>query len=135
MQIVACQLDIVWENKPANHDRVRAMLASIAIKPGDLIVLPEMFATGYSMNVAAIAEPPGGETQQFLAGLAKDRQCFVMGGVAIRGRDGDKTYRTPIVVEKNCTQVMAVNNFLGRGSDGNFEMPKGNGTASGNVMV
>ncbi len=88
MQIVACQLDVVWENKPANHDRVRAMLESIAIKPGDLIVLPEMFATGYSMNVAAIAEPLGGETQQFLAELAKNLQCFVIGGVAIRGSQG-----------------------------------------------
>jgi predicted amidohydrolase len=85
MQIVACQLDIVWENKPANHDRVRQMLAGIAIEPGALVVLPEMFATGFSMDVAAIAEPIGGETQQFLSALAKDLQSFVIGGVAIRG--------------------------------------------------
>jgi predicted amidohydrolase len=87
MQIVGCQLDVVWENKPANHNRVRALLSQTAIKPGALVVLPEMFATGYSMHVAAIAEPNGGETQQFLSGLAKELQSFVVGGVAIRGSD------------------------------------------------
>lgn len=69
-------------------------------------------------------------------GIALDNCSAVrIADSTVRGRDGDKEYRTPIVVEKNCTQVMAVNNFLGRGSDGNFEMPKGTGTASGNVMV
>lgn len=88
MQIIACQLDIVWENKPANHDRVRQMLADVAISPGALVVLPEMFATGYSMHVATIAEPVGGESQQFLSALAKDFQSFVIGGVAIAGSGG-----------------------------------------------
>jgi len=34
--------------------------------------LPEMFATGFSMNAEAIAEPYGGETEQFLASTAKE---------------------------------------------------------------
>lgn len=85
MQVIACQLDIAWEDKPLNYDRVRAMLSKIAVPAGALVVLPEMFATGYSMHVAAIAEPPEGPTHQFLSGLAKELRCFVIGGVAIRG--------------------------------------------------
>ncbi len=88
MQIIACQTDIVWENKPANHDRVRGLLSSRPIEPGALLVLPEMFATGFSMHVDSIAEPAGGETQTFLAELAKDFRSFVLGGVVTRAADG-----------------------------------------------
>jgi predicted amidohydrolase len=88
MQIIACQLDIAWEDKAANHDRVRAMLAGASIKPGALLVLPEMFATGFSMHVETIAEPPDGPTHQFLAQLACQHHACVMGGVVTRASDG-----------------------------------------------
>ncbi len=88
MQIVGCQLDIAWENKRANQQRVRTMLSAVSIQPGALVVLPEMFATGFSMNVAVIAEPVGGETQQFLAELARDLKSFVLAGVVTRAVDG-----------------------------------------------
>ena len=70
MQIIACQLDIAWEDKAANHERVRALLAGATIEPGALIVLPEMFATGFSMHVDTIAEADDGPTHRFLAELA-----------------------------------------------------------------
>jgi predicted amidohydrolase len=88
MQIIACQMDIAWENKPANYEQVRAMLAGEQVQPGALVVLPEMFATGFSMNVAATAEPEGGPTERFLATLAKEYQCFVIGGVTTQGSHG-----------------------------------------------
>lgn len=53
----------------------------------------------------------------------------------IGGAANDKTYRTALAVEKNCAQVMVVNNFLGRGSDGALVLPKEVGAASGNVTV
>ncbi len=53
----------------------------------------------------------------------------------IRGTPDDKTYREALTVDGRCTQVMVVNNFLGRGTDGNFMLPAARGTASGNVMV
>ena len=88
MQIVGCQADIAWENKSDNFQRVREMLSSVSIKPGALVVLPEMFATGFSMNVAAIAEEAGGETHEFMAELARDLNCFVLGGLVTRAEDG-----------------------------------------------
>ncbi len=45
------------------------LLAGATIEPGALIVLPEMFATGFSMNVDAIAEAADGPTHAFLAEL------------------------------------------------------------------
>jgi predicted amidohydrolase len=88
MHVVALQLDITWEDKPANFARVRHLLKQAAPQRDALVVLPEMFATGFSMNTAAIAEPYGGETEQFLASTAKEWGVFVIGGAAMRGRDG-----------------------------------------------
>ncbi|NJL73374.1 MAG: hypothetical protein HC888_18500 [Candidatus Competibacteraceae bacterium] len=62
MRIAAVQLDIQWEDKAANYKRVRRLLDDAPPAPGSLIVLPEMFATGFSMNVRAIAEGPDGPT-------------------------------------------------------------------------
>jgi hypothetical protein len=38
-------------------------------------------------------------------------------------------------VDRNCTHVLVSNNFLGRGADGDLELPAGAGTAAGNVTV
>jgi hypothetical protein len=53
----------------------------------------------------------------------------------IRGRADDTTYRAALSFGNGCTHAMACNNFLGRGSEGEFAMPQGTGTAVNNVMV
>ncbi len=53
-----------------------------------LIVLPEMFASGFSMHVDEIAETADGPTNRFLAELAVEKQCYVVGGVVARAADG-----------------------------------------------
>jgi predicted amidohydrolase len=88
MKGYCCQFDIAWEEKPANFDRVRRLLEDAAPAPGSLAILPEMFATGFSMNVAGIAEDERGETAAFLSGLAKDLGVFLIGGVVTRGAGG-----------------------------------------------
>ena len=50
MNVMALQFDIAWENKPANYAKVRQLLAEAAPAKESLVVLPEMFATGFSMN-------------------------------------------------------------------------------------
>lgn len=88
MQVIGCQLDIAWEDKPTNFARTRELLADQMIAPGSLLVLPEMFATGFSMQVDTIAEPTDGPTHQFLAQLARDTKSFVLGGVVTKAADG-----------------------------------------------
>ena len=80
MHVAALQLDIVWENKPANHDKVRRLLSSARPLPGTLVVLPEMFATGFSMNVSTITDDDG-TTQQFLADIAREYRVNVLAGI------------------------------------------------------
>ena len=88
MQVTAIQPDIAWENKPANFERVRRLVAAARPEAGGLVVLPEMFATGFSMDVARIHEGPQREAEAFLSGLACERGVYVIGGVANLGPDG-----------------------------------------------
>ncbi|MEJ2246934.1 MAG: nitrilase-related carbon-nitrogen hydrolase, partial [Acidobacteriota bacterium] len=88
MRIIGCQLDTKWEDKEANHECVRELLEQESPASDSLIVLPEMFATGFSMNVRKIAEDEDRPTQDFLSQRAAEHQSFVLGGVVIRSKDG-----------------------------------------------
>jgi predicted amidohydrolase len=81
MQIVAVQLDSVWEDKLASQARVRWLLQSADIASDALIILPEMFDTGFSMNVAVTAQSDSRESEVFLRELAKEFDSAVLGGV------------------------------------------------------
>ena len=67
MKVAACQLDIAWENKEANFIKVAALLERSVLPAGSLVILPEMFATGFSFNPEITVEQPGGATETFLA--------------------------------------------------------------------
>jgi omega-amidase len=88
MTILGLQFDIAWENKPANFSTVRRLLAQAPPEKNSLVVLPEMFATGFSMNVNLVAESYGGETEQFLAATAKEFGIYIIAGAPMRGRYG-----------------------------------------------
>lgn len=81
MQIVAVQLDIVWEDKPANHRKLRELLAATEVPPNSLIIVPEMFDSGFSMNVSATAQSAARESEAVLRELAGQYQAAVLGGV------------------------------------------------------
>src|SRR5688572_23143786 len=85
MRVACCQFDIAWEDKPANYARVERLVRAAKLEPGTLLLLPEMFATGFSMNAHAIAEPTGGPTSRFVADLAKANDIFVLAGVVAEG--------------------------------------------------
>lgn len=87
MHIVVCQFDIAWEDHQENFARVRSLLSGEAIKPGSLVVLPEMFGSGFTMNVGA-AHDADGETMRFLSGLALSCQSVVIAGVVCTRADG-----------------------------------------------
>lgn len=79
------QLDSVWEDKEANFAKVRALLERTPPARGALIVLPEMFATGFTNALTVTAEPVGGLTERFLIELATTHRCCVIGGLVTQG--------------------------------------------------
>ncbi len=88
MRVACLQTDIAWEDRASNHAAARSLLDGAALPPGSLAVLPEMFATGFSMETDRVAEAPGGETERFLAEEARKRGAALLAGVASRGVDG-----------------------------------------------
>lgn len=87
MHIVACQLDIAWEDRAGNRQRVLAALDTQTIPVGSLIVLPEMFETGFTMNVDAACDADG-SSGRFLSDLARSYQGTVIAGVVTEDADG-----------------------------------------------
>ncbi len=86
MHVLGLQFDIAWEDKPANHDKIHRLLSSARPLPGALIVLPEMFATGFSMDIKAVTDDDG-TTQRFLADIAKEYQVNVLAGLVRERRN------------------------------------------------
>ena len=88
MKIIACQTDIRWEDKGANHARAAALLEKASLPEGSMIVLPEMFDTGFSMNVNGVADDERGCSRRFLSDLAVAKRSYVVGGIVTRHSDG-----------------------------------------------
>ena len=78
--LVQCQL--AWENPQDNRKQFADIIHDIP-SATDLIVLPEMFTTGFSMNTLANAEEPGGETEHWLRDIARRHNCAVTGSIAV----------------------------------------------------
>ncbi|MDC0936032.1 hypothetical protein OAS39_07080 [Pirellulales bacterium] len=81
MQIVSVQLDMVWLDKAANHEKVKQLLDNASFDSGALIILPEMFDTGFSMNIEATAQSDARESESFLRELAREKGAAVLGGI------------------------------------------------------
>ena len=88
MQLVGVQLDIAWEDREANHRRVEKLLLDSPPAPGSLVVLPEMFSSGFSMNVERIAETDARPTERLICELAQRHNIWLVGGLATLGPDG-----------------------------------------------
>lgn len=79
MNVLGVQLDIAWEDKPANLQKVRRLLSDAKPKPGTLVVLPEMCLTGFTMNLAR-AEDDG----ESIAEIAKKYRINLLAGLVRR---------------------------------------------------
>jgi omega-amidase len=99
MQLACGQLDIAWLDKPANYHRANELVASARLAPGTLLLLPEMFATGFTMDAAAAAEPADGPTARFLAELAREHKLYVQAGVVVAGAAGGKPRNEAMVFD------------------------------------
>lgn len=77
LKIALVQTSLVWENHSANLELMDKHLAKIIA--ADVIVLPEMFTTGFSMEPARLAQKMDGNTMQWLAQKAKEKNAVITG--------------------------------------------------------
>ena len=90
IRVAAVQHDTVWEDPEANFARLAPMIAGAATAGAQLVVLTEMYATGFSMDADRIAEPFDGPSASFLVEQARLHQVWVCGSVPGRAPGADR---------------------------------------------
>ena len=83
LRITIIQSDLHWENIDANLKMFSRKISTIREKT-DLIVLPEMFSTGFTMKNKAMAEKMDGKTVQWMRNMAKEKKCVITGSLIIK---------------------------------------------------
>ena len=105
MKVAAIQHDVVWEDGLATTARLEPQLEAAAGTGARLIVLTEMFPTGFSVKPDWVAEPVDGPSTRWLRNQAVELGVWVAGSIPIRPQEGAR----------------AVNRFLLAGPDGELE--------------
>ena len=81
MKITLIQTDLLWNDPVGNRARFEQKIAEAG--SADLIVLPEMFSTGFCTQPRLAAEPLGGETLPWMKRIAQKTDCALAGSVAV----------------------------------------------------
>ncbi len=95
LYITVIQYDIVWENKEQNFEKLNEIIYNIS-EQTDLILLPEMFQTGFSMNAIVLAEPMNGNTINWMQQKAKEKNCCIAGSFICE--DEGKYYNRFVII-------------------------------------
>ncbi len=98
LAITIVQTNIKWCDKDYNLNRIKELLASQKAK-SDLIVLPEMFNTGFSMDASVVGEKMNGQSVNYLIELAKKHQTTFCGSLVIE--EGNNYYNRMVFVDAN----------------------------------
>ena len=123
MRIYGLQLDIVWEDKSANRERIERLLGERRPEPGSLVVLPELTCIGFTQRLEGMAESEGEETELFYGQLASRLGVTLVAGLTHHGRVGQG--RNMAVVYSadghKLTQYCKTHPFSFGGEDRSFE--------------
>lgn len=82
LTLTTIQADLVWEDKAANLGRFEEKIGSIR-ENTEVVILPEMFSTGFSMRPEALAEPMNGPTMVWMKKMAAQKRVILTGSIII----------------------------------------------------
>ncbi|MFM2338854.1 MAG: hypothetical protein RL115_2047 [Bacteroidota bacterium] len=83
INITTIQTDLVWENKTANLQLLEEKINAIQSKT-EIIILPEMFSTGFSMQPQLLAETMDGITMQWMQRISATKKVILTGSLIIK---------------------------------------------------
>lgn len=95
LKISLIQADLHWEQPAANMAMFEEKIWS-EVEDADVIVLPEMFTTGFSMNADKLAEAPGTNTYRWMHQVAKQKSALVIGSYIVK--EGGNNYNRAYVI-------------------------------------
>lgn len=109
MKVAAIQHDISWEQPARNFERLAPVVEEAASAGARLIVLSEMFSTGFSLDAERIAEDADGPSCQFLVELASRLGVWVTGSIPTKARAGASS-----PLPTNCMVIAAPDSTIHR---------------------
>ena len=86
IKIALVQADLIWENIAANLEKFDSLLTQVD-SDTDVVILPEMFTTGFSMNCDQLAEEMSGNSLSWIRRKANDLDVALIGSLIIRESD------------------------------------------------
>jgi len=99
MNVTILQTDIKWNDVIYNRNRIENNL--IDLKDSDLVILPEMFTTGFNMNPSESFETMEGDTVNWMKKISNDNGFAICGSIIIK--ENNKFYNRFLWVEPNGT--------------------------------
>lgn len=87
LRVSMVQADLAWENRAENLSRFSRLLDPLRGQT-DLILLPEMFTTGFSMAATRFAEPEDGPTRTWMADQATKANAVILGSYIVEEGGG-----------------------------------------------
>lgn len=97
LKVAIIQLDLIWEDVYANRLLIHNKINTIDDDDVDIIILPEMFTTGFTMNAAQVAETMEGKTLDWLKIVSNKRDVVFIGSLIIS--EGKKYYNRLVCVQ------------------------------------
>lgn len=85
MKLSVIQPDIIWNDKAGNLARIERLVAGT--DNPDLVILPEMFSTGFSERTELFSEPPCSKTFEWMISLSEKNNCGLCGSYPVTERD------------------------------------------------
>jgi len=82
------QSPLYWEDKTANLQMFQQKIESIS-QYTEVVILPEMFSTGFTMNAVTLAETLDGPTVQWMKAISAKRKIILVGSIIIKESSGD----------------------------------------------
>jgi len=98
IKISILQLDLIWENPSANLKKIDSLLAG-KLNDSEVLFLPEMFTTGFTMNPLSVVEPMDGESVLWMKNRAKEWNTILAGSLVIE--ENDQIYNRFLWVSPN----------------------------------
>ena len=91
LKLALVQTTLAWHDRSANLARFDELLEQA--RGADLVILPEMFTTGFSMDSAGLCEPEHGPATKWLKARAAELDAVITGSVIIQAEDGSHRNR------------------------------------------
>lgn len=118
LKISLAEYNIEWEDPQANLEFLDELLEN---HQSDLVVLPEMFTTGFSMNPGKIAEKPFGKSYEWMKSKAVGGNCAVCGSISTK--ENNKFYNRFYFVTPDETVIYDKKHLFGYGKETSVYSP------------